>query len=415
VALAESITSEPTGAEFQLVLPRLAVELPNLRAAVAWALGHGEAKTVLRLGMAAYYFLYVRGVPSEGQQWLEEALAVLTDITPAERTEGLLAAMNLASLRGDLERATTLANEALTSAQATSDHLRAAQALNGLGVVAERRGTFEQAAAHFSEGLALLEGLGGSPSIEDERAFSACNLADTHVARGDPDGALPLAEAALDRWQALGHTWGVGQALQTLASAASVRGEQAGAARLYDEALSVRLAIADQSGIAGALGGLAGVAAASGMMEQAARLLGASAALRDAIGIRYGSHHARGVHVLAEVQSRMDDGAFKAAWNAGRALSPDQAVAEARNVIREALVATTVAKATEVPASVAGLSPRELDVLRLLTEGRSDREIGEALFIGTRTVQTHVANLFAKLGVNARAEAAAVAVRRGIV
>ena len=49
------------------------------------------------------------------------------------------------------------------------------------------------------------------------------------------------------------------------------------------------------------------------------------------------------------------------------------------------------------------------------SKGNSDREIAEALFIGTRTVQTHVANLFAKLGVNARAEAAAVAVRRGLV
>ena len=67
------------------------------------------------------------------------------------------------------------------------------------------------------------------------------------------------------------------------------------------------------------------------------------------------------------------------------------------------------------PAVQAGLTPRELDVLRLLVEGHSDREIGEALFIGARTVQTHVANLFAKLGVNARAEAAAVAVRRGLV
>ena len=66
-------------------------------------------------------------------------------------------------------------------------------------------------------------------------------------------------------------------------------------------------------------------------------------------------------------------------------------------------------------ASGFGLTPREFDVLRLLVEGNSDREIGEALFIGARTVQTHVANLFAKLGVNARAEAAAVAVRRGLV
>ena len=67
------------------------------------------------------------------------------------------------------------------------------------------------------------------------------------------------------------------------------------------------------------------------------------------------------------------------------------------------------------PAEKAGLTSRERDVLRLLVEGRMDKEIGEALFISTRTVQTHVANLFAKLGVNARAEAAAVAVRRGFV
>jgi DNA-binding NarL/FixJ family response regulator len=53
-------------------------------------------------------------------------------------------------------------------------------------------------------------------------------------------------------------------------------------------------------------------------------------------------------------------------------------------------------------------------VLRLLARGRTDREIGEELSIGTRTVETHVANLFAKLGVNTRAEAAAVSVRRGI-
>ena len=47
--------------------------------------------------------------------------------------------------------------------------------------------------------------------------------------------------------------------------------------------------------------------------------------------------------------------------------------------------------------------------------GKTDREIAEALFIGIRTVETHVSNLFTKLGVNARAEAAAVAVRRGLV
>ena len=71
--------------------------------------------------------------------------------------------------------------------------------------------------------------------------------------------------------------------------------------------------------------------------------------------------------------------------------------------------------ATPARATTSLLTPREDDVLRLLVEGQSDREIAAALFIGPRTVQTHVANLFAKLDVNTRAEAAAVAVRRGLV
>ena len=99
---------------------------------------------------------------------------------------------------------------------------------------------------------------------------------------------------------------------------------------------------------------------------------------------------------------------FVAAWDEGRALPFADALADAL-----ALDASVASADNLVPATHnSGLTARELDVLRLLVEGHSDRQIGEALFIGTRTVQTHVANLFAKLGVNARAEAAAVAVRR---
>jgi DNA-binding CsgD family transcriptional regulator len=194
-----------------------------------------------------------------------------------------------------------------------------------------------------------------------------------------------------------------------------VGGNQAEAARLYDEALDIRLAIEDRSGVAGALGGIAGMAAARGELERAARLLGAGAALREAIGVRYGTHHLRGAQVLADAQARLDERAFAAAWQAGRALPVEQAVNEARAVIREAIRGTGSPSPGKTPDSPGGLTARELDVLRLLVEGRSDRDIAESLFIGTRTVQTHVANLFAKLGVSARAEAAAVAVRRGIV
>jgi DNA-binding NarL/FixJ family response regulator len=54
----------------------------------------------------------------------------------------------------------------------------------------------------------------------------------------------------------------------------------------------------------------------------------------------------------------------------------------------------------------AGLSAREREVLRFLAEGLTDREIGEALTISPRTVETHVSNLLHKLGVRNRAEAA---------
>jgi DNA-binding NarL/FixJ family response regulator len=66
-------------------------------------------------------------------------------------------------------------------------------------------------------------------------------------------------------------------------------------------------------------------------------------------------------------------------------------------------------------ASVADLTTRERDVLRLLVEGRSNPEIAEALFVGTGTVKTHVANIFAKLGVSSRAAAATRALRHGLI
>jgi DNA-binding CsgD family transcriptional regulator len=62
-----------------------------------------------------------------------------------------------------------------------------------------------------------------------------------------------------------------------------------------------------------------------------------------------------------------------------------------------------------------GLSRRELEVLRLLAAGRSNPDIAEALFISVRTVQTHTENIYAKLGVHARAEAVDVAHRHGLL
>jgi DNA-binding CsgD family transcriptional regulator len=61
-----------------------------------------------------------------------------------------------------------------------------------------------------------------------------------------------------------------------------------------------------------------------------------------------------------------------------------------------------------------GLSGREREVLVQIARGRTNREIGERLFISQKTVGVHVGNILAKLGVSGRVEAAAVAIRLGL-
>ena len=61
------------------------------------------------------------------------------------------------------------------------------------------------------------------------------------------------------------------------------------------------------------------------------------------------------------------------------------------------------------------LTPRELDVLRLVSRGRTNKEMASAMFISEDTVKTHMKSLFQKLGVHDRAEAVSVSLQRGII
>jgi DNA-binding CsgD family transcriptional regulator len=67
----------------------------------------------------------------------------------------------------------------------------------------------------------------------------------------------------------------------------------------------------------------------------------------------------------------------------------------------------------QAPASL-GLTARELEVLRLVAAGRSNRDIAAELFISAKTASVHVSNILAKLGVHSRVEAAAIALREGL-
>jgi DNA-binding CsgD family transcriptional regulator/tetratricopeptide (TPR) repeat protein len=79
-----------------------------------------------------------------------------------------------------------------------------------------------------------------------------------------------------------------------------------------------------------------------------------------------------------------------------------------------AVLRGVVGEHAPAPKDTFGLSRREREVLSLIADGRTNREIGERLFISQKTVGVHVGNILAKLGVSGRVEAAAVAIRLGL-
>ena len=102
------------------------------------------------------------------------------------------------------------------------------------------------------------------------------------------------------------------------------------------------------------------------------------------------------------------------------ATATEQATTLGARLLTERLAALAhragLGPAAEGPVSLlAGLTPREIEVLQLVAAGNSNGEIGSALFISTKTASVHVSNILAKLGVSGRGEAAALAYRLGLV
>jgi DNA-binding NarL/FixJ family response regulator len=148
------------------------------------------------------------------------------------------------------------------------------------------------------------------------------------------------------------------------------------------------------------------VASALGQAERGATLLGSAEALRERIGLRFRvkeNEIALG-QAVATARTALDEQLFAAAWSAGRNHSTGEAVAAALEPLLPRATATGIA-----------LTPRELEVLRLLVAGLTDPAIAGELFISVRTVENHAARIFVKLDVRTRTAAATAAIASGLV
>ena len=401
LALAEDAAPQLLAPQYPLAAARLETEHENLRAALRWSLAN-DPEIAVRLAAALWRFWYFRGYVTEGQAWLEQALA----LSPGARTVARVRALNglgvLAWTAGNLDRALALQNQSLSLAREIGDEWGVAAAtLDHASVEFQRGVPAEHTRRETAEALQRFRLLGDR--YGEGLALTA--LGDIAFCGGDLAAATTHFEEALALAQHTGHGVNLVLTLGNLAQAKRLAGDVEGAAARHREALELAAALGLQEDIIYALARVGGIAVEHQRFGRAARLLGAAASAADTLGVALQpAEQAQFDLDVATTLAALGGHAFEQAWAAGRALSIEAAVVEA------------LAETRPTNGSIAGhdLSPREREVLRLLAAGKSDREIAEALFISKETASTHVKHVRRKLGVHSRAAAVAYAIRHDL-
>jgi len=383
-------------------MARLEHEHDNLRAALAWALDRGsQVELALSLGAAIYLFWFTRGYFLEGQHWFERGfeLAEHADVPSALRAKALSAAGEMAWGHGDLDRARRLHEASLVLRRELSDATGMAQSLHNLGNLAIERGELDMARTLHEEALALRRELGSPRDL----ALSLRNVARLASARGDMRGARDLLETALQLSDSSQHEVGRAEALRLLSDLALRQGDVERAAPLVTEALHLGRDVGAQGVIVNSIEVLSLVASARGRHQVVARLLGAAEAVRERMRMAARPTEQQYVaDAVAEARTRLGEIEFAAAWAIGRGLSLDQV---------EGLAADLGVDTLASPSEPTGLSPREREVVMLIAQGLTNRQIADRLVVSERTTHAHVRNILDKLGLSSRTQVATWAIQ----
>jgi predicted ATPase/DNA-binding CsgD family transcriptional regulator/tetratricopeptide (TPR) repeat protein len=376
------------------------------------------------------------------------------------RVAALNGLATLAFQRLELAASDRYAEEALDLARRTDDPIGSAHALITLGNNARTRALFQQAVTYHEEALALCRE--GADCSGLWRVL--CNLGEDVALLGDFSRAEALLSECLTVAHSLGGYWGIGQATQLLGRIAFWQCDLARATTLLEESmswwekaqatrgphwslrflglialdygdtqqatthlsksLSLCRAAGDRWGVARCFEGIAAITALGSQPVQrvpalrAVGLLGAAERLREQIEApRWWVEQPLHERTLAAVHAVLSDQELAAAWKSGEAWTLGEAMDAAQAATSTHVdVRPPTVQLSQLPPEAAAppLTRREQEVVALVAQGLSNRQIAERLVVSERTVDGHVANVLSKLAVRRRAQIAVWAVEHGL-
>lgn len=381
----------------------------RLSTALSRAGGHGRTITHARVLTFISNITYLQSDYPAMRPLAERALSIWRELGEAGRfgtaiTLDMLG--ELATEEGDYVQAPVLFKEALEIFRELNN-LRGIGGIHmQLGWVAIRTGDLEQAKIHLEEFLSLTQQIGDKTYL----SFAFSGLGEVAVRQGEYERAASLLGQSLALNRERGDKWGIGTSLGSLGWAALRQQDFKRMKEMLGESLVVRLETSDKGGIAWCLEKLAEAKYEQSQLDEAAKIFGHAAALRAPIGsVIDPADQPDHIRIISDLRSALGEDAFAALWAEGETMTLEE-------IIEIALAETeTIAEPIRAEKEkFGGLTPREREVAMLIAQGKSNREIAEAMTVGIKTIETYITRILNKLGFTSRVQIATWAMEKGL-
>ncbi|HEX8918746.1 MAG TPA: LuxR C-terminal-related transcriptional regulator, partial [Chloroflexota bacterium] len=421
VALAVRAEPELTGPGQRAWFLRLEEAQDNLRAALEWLLDQDDGEAALRLATALGHFWEVRGYLADGRRWLEAALARPSAAAPTLRARALIwlgailvLSVDRTGVNGidEAGHAEEVLTEGMDLARTSGDTVSIARALTFLGTLTLQTGEWDQGRHFLQEAQAYFQESG------HDREIIQAILPRGVIAflQGRDEEAMQLMDEILKRYQDVGDDWGRGVALLFAMSVTATRGDLTGASAMGQELLAITMQSHGDRLMYLSTAGIAWLLRSHGHPERLARLVGAAESMDQAIGlVRSLIENVYIAPTRDVLRARMEQEELNAALRAGHHQTFGQVGALIREVLEGALQENTHQGPGRESTHEGILSAREREVLQLIAEGLSNKQIAHELIIAESTVRYHLTSVFNKLGVDNRTHALSVAAQRGLI